>query len=132
MKECDLRHIIWRLILRRKGRFGHKSVSALIRALAAGPTLCQFKSPMFVFQLQFAMHESECWSRNHSVIKATSVNHQAQLQDRESEEQRLQTMSVCFFLPLTFGINRVAVGRSWAVWGLSSSHGCRLVAADGK
>lgn len=52
---------------------------------------------MFVFQLQFAMHESECWSRNHSVIKATSVNHQVQLQDRESEEQRLQTMSVFFF-----------------------------------
>lgn len=119
MKECDLRHLIWRLLLGRKGRFGHKSVSALIRALAAGPPLCQFKSPRFVFQLQFAMHESECWSRNHSVIKATSVNHQAQLQDRESEEQRLQTMSVFFFfLPLTFGINRVAVGRSRAVRGV--------------
>lgn len=95
-----MRHIIWRLIFGRKGRFGHKSVSAVIRALAAGPPLCQFKSPMFVFQLQFAMHESECWSRNHSVIKATSVNHQAQLQDRESEEQRLQTMSVFFTFDL--------------------------------
>lgn len=115
MKECNSRHIICRLILGRKGKFGHKRVSALIHALAAGPPLCQFKSPLFVFQLQFAMHESERRSRNHSVIKATSVNHQAQLQDWESGEQRLQTMSV--FLPLTFGINRVAVGRSRAAGG---------------
>lgn len=91
---CNLQHIIWCLILGRKGRFGQKSVSALIHALASGPPFCQFKSLMFVFQLQFAIHESERWSRNHSVIKATSVNHQAQLQE---ERRAAAANHECFF-----------------------------------
>lgn len=45
------------------------------------------------------MHESESRSRNHSVIKATSVNHQAQLHKLESWEQWQQAMhAFCFFV----------------------------------
>lgn len=64
----------------------HSGIFTLIHTLASGLLPCRFKSLVFVFQLQFAMHESEHWSRNHAVISAHSINYQTQVQDWESRE----------------------------------------------
>lgn len=71
----------------------HSGIFTLIHTLASGLLLCHFKSLVFVFQLQFAMHESEHWSRNHAVISAHSIKYRHKFRIGKAES----TAAACMF-----------------------------------